>query len=101
MPNDHVRWLHPRAMLWQNSGRQRLSTALLAFVRERGDVHPREAAAHFKSGRVKRWSGSSATTTHLLDRLHFHGDLRVVRRENGVRIYSARLQPMAEKSGPP
>jgi uncharacterized protein len=95
LPNQHVRWLHPRAALPRGSWARTLPAALLAFVRERREVHPREAAAQFKSGRVKRWSGSSAITTHLLDRLHFGGDLRVARRENGIRVYSARPQPLS------
>jgi uncharacterized protein YcaQ len=96
MRSEHVHWLHPRALLSPEPGPKGLSASLLAFVRERGEVHPREAAAHFKSGRVKRWSGLSATTTHLLDRLHFGGDLRVVGRENGIRVYAVRPQPMSE-----
>jgi uncharacterized protein len=96
MHSDYLPWLHPRAALPQRSRARQLSAALLAFVRERSAVHPKEAAAHFKAGRVRRWSGSSAMTTHLLDRLHFLGDLRVVRRENGIRIYAARSQPLCE-----
>jgi len=94
MHAEYVPWLHPRVALQQRSRVQQLSVALLAFVRERAAVHPKEAAAHFKAGRVRRWSGSSAITTHLLDRLHFLGDLRVIRRENGIRIYAARSQPL-------
>jgi uncharacterized protein YcaQ len=36
------------------------------------------------------WGGSSNATTHLLDGMHYRGLLRVVRRDNGVRVYAAR-----------
>jgi uncharacterized protein len=98
MHADHVHLLHPRPLPAQD---QKLAAALVAFVRERGEIHPREADAHFKGGRVKRWSGSCAVTTQLLDRLHYGGHLRVVRRENGVRTYSARPTPLSEILGFP
>jgi len=72
---------------------------LLEFVRERGAVHPREVDEHFSHGTVKNyWGGSSNATTHLLDAMHYRGLLRVARRENGIRIYTARqpeLPPQA------
>lgn len=41
-------------------------------------------------GTVKNyWGGSSSATTHLLDAMHYHGLLRVARREGGIRIYAA------------
>src|SRR6202171_1008221 len=63
---------------------------LLEFVRERGAVHPREVADHFSHGKVTNyWSGAANATTQLLDAMHYHGLLRVARREGGIRIYSA------------
>ena len=76
---------------------------LLEFVRERGAVHPRDVDEHFSHGTVKNyWGGSSNATTHLLDAMHYRGLLRVVRRENGIRIYRAhrargRAKPMQPK----
>lgn len=62
---------------------------VLAFVRERGVVHPREVDEHFAHGKVTNyWGGSSNATTHLLDAMHYAGLLRIVRREKGIRIYS-------------
>ena len=86
------RLMHPRA------GKSRWSTArrthvdeLIAFVRARGAVHPREVDAHFSRGRVTNyWGGSSNATTHLLDDLHYRGVVRVVRRDAGIRVYAAR-----------
>jgi uncharacterized protein len=63
---------------------------LLKFVRERGAVHPREVDNHFAHGSVKNyWGGSSNATTHLLDKMHYAGMLRVARRDEGIRIYAA------------
>jgi uncharacterized protein YcaQ len=85
--------MHPRRVVGRFSGgRARQSQELLAFVRERGAVHPRDVDAHFARGRVTNyWGGSSSATTHQLDLLHYHGALRVVRREGGVRLYATRM----------
>jgi uncharacterized protein len=70
--------------------RRKRAQLLLDFVRERGAVHPREVDEHFCHGTVKNyWGGSSNATTHLLDAMHYQGLLRVARRENGIRIYTA------------
>src|SRR5258706_5658276 len=69
--------------------RRRRAPLLLAFVRQRRAVHPREVDDHFSHGRVKNyWGGSSHATTHLLDAMHYRGLLRVTRRESGIRIYT-------------
>lgn len=74
---------------WPAAQRKR-AQLLLEFVRERGAVHPREVDEHFSHGTVKNyWGGSSNATTHLLDAMHYRGLLRVARRENGIRIYTA------------
>jgi uncharacterized protein len=82
--------MHPRRVVGRFSGgRAKQSVELLAFVRERGEVHPRDVDAHFARGRVTNyWGGSSSATTHHLDLLHYHGALRVVRREAGIRVYA-------------
>ncbi len=62
---------------------------LLEFAHERGAVHPREVDEHFSHGKVTNyWGGSSNATTHLLDAMHYRGQLRVARREKGIRIYA-------------
>jgi uncharacterized protein YcaQ len=84
------RLMHPRgfASRWPD-GRTKRARLLLAFVREHGAVHPREVDRHFSHGRVTNyWGGSSSATTHLLEKMHYGGWLRVVRRESGVRIYA-------------
>ena len=78
------------------AARRRRAQKLLAFVRERGAVHPREADDHFSHGTVTNyWGGSSNATTHLLDEMHYRGMLRVARRERGIRIYTARERGLA------
>jgi uncharacterized protein YcaQ len=82
--------MHPRTVRsLRPTARNRRAQAVLAFVRERGAVHPREVDAHFSHGTVKNyWGGSSNATTHLLEAMHYRGQLRVARREGGVRIYA-------------
>ena len=80
--------MHPRSVS-SPSSRNARAQAVLAFVGERGSVHPREVDSHFSHGRVTNyWGGSSSATTHLLEALHYKGLLRVVRREAGIRIYA-------------
>jgi len=83
--------MHPRSRwrsTWSPSLRKR-AQALLDFVRERGVVHPRDVDSHFAHGKVTNyWGGSSNATTHLLERMHYRGLLRVARRESGVRLYA-------------
>jgi uncharacterized protein len=82
--------MHPRRIVpaWPSPGKTR-SERLLAFVRERGAVHPREAQERFAHGTVTNyWGGSSNATTHLLDALHYRGLLRVAGRRAGIRVYA-------------
>ena len=82
--------MHPRegAGLLPSASNKR-AQAVLQFVREGGEVHPRDVDAHFAHGRVTNyWGGSSSATTHLLERMHYKGLVRVARREAGIRIYA-------------
>ncbi|MGE0863328.1 MAG: crosslink repair DNA glycosylase YcaQ family protein [Vicinamibacterales bacterium] len=82
--------MHPRSGVSPNAAGKR-AAALLAFVREKGTVHPRDVDAHFAHGRVTNyWGGSSSATTHMLEALHYRGLLRVAGREGGIRLYAAR-----------
>lgn len=92
----HAR-LHPRGGLraWPRPGKK-VAEAVLAFVRERGEAHPRDVDAHFAHGAVTNyWGGSSSATTHVLDHLHYRGLLRVAGRDAGIRRYAPR------EPGPP
>jgi len=69
--------------------RKKLAQLVLEFVRERGEVHPRDVDDHFSHGSVRNyWGGLSSATTHLLGAMHYRGMLRIIRRENGIRIYA-------------
>ena len=85
---DVRRLMHPRGGPWTPSQRRRVA-ALLAFVQEHREVHPRDVDRHFAHGRVTNyWGGTSSATTHLLDLMHYRGLLRVVRRDAGIRVYA-------------
>ena len=76
----------PRA--WP-AARRKLAKLVLEFVRDRGEVHPREVDDHFSHGSVRNyWGGLSSATTHLLAAMHYRGMLRIVRRESGIRVYA-------------
>jgi uncharacterized protein YcaQ len=64
---------------------------VLAFVRDRGEVHPRDVNAHFARGTTRNyWGGQSNATTHLLSQMHYWGMLRITRRDRGIRVYAVR-----------
>jgi uncharacterized protein len=84
--------MHPRIArtVWPKSTWTQ-AHEVLAFVRERGVVHPREVDAHFAHGKVKNWfGGSTNASTQLLDGMHYRGLLRIARRDAGTRLYAAR-----------
>lgn len=84
--------MHPRTGLprWSKA-RAAQAAAVLEFVRERGVVHPRSVDAEFAHGRTRNWfGGSSNASTQLLDAMHYRGQLRIVGRESGVRVYAVR-----------
>ena len=70
---------------------------LLEFIRERGEVHPREVDEHSCTRACDYWGGSSNASTHLLDAMHYSGMLRIVRREKGIRIYKVHQHEPAPK----
>lgn len=92
VPRDMLALLHPRTprQAWDADTTQR-ARAVLDFVRERGQAHPREVGEAFAHhGRVAGyWGGDLNASTRLLDHMHYHGWLRVRRREAGTRVYEA------------
>jgi uncharacterized protein len=99
LPRSHHALMHPRTVRIKfTPARAKRAEAVLAFVQERGVVHPREVDAHFSHGRVTNWfGGNSNASTQLLDALHYRGLLRVARRDSGTRVYIARAPaPQAE-----
>ena len=100
LPREHLALMHPREprSVWDDATRRR-ADEVLAFVRERGPVHPRQVDQHFSHGRVRNyWGGSSNASTQLLDGLHYRGLLRVQRREGGIRVYAATAHPPTDDS---
>ena len=98
LPREHLALMHPREprRVWDAATKRRAAD-VLAFVRERGPVHPREVDQHFAHGSVRNyWGGSSNASTQLLDGLHYRGLLRVQRREAGIRVYEAAEHPPAD-----
>ncbi|HEY7787133.1 MAG TPA: crosslink repair DNA glycosylase YcaQ family protein, partial [Casimicrobiaceae bacterium] len=87
LPRANHALMHPRSVrtTWSAAKKKR-AQAVLEFVRERGEAHPRDVEERFAHGAVvNAWGGSSNATTHLLDAMHYRGWLRVVRREGGIR----------------
>ena len=100
LPREHLALMHPRQSRrsWDTQT-QRRAEQVLAFVRERGTVHPREVDQAFAHGRVTNyWGGTSNASTHLLDGMHYRGLLRVQRRDSGTRIYSVATHAQVEDS---
>jgi uncharacterized protein YcaQ len=93
MPRHVRKFLYPRVDRSRPDGRFRptgLAADVLAFVRERGPTHPAVLATQFGRKRaVNGWGGFSTASTRMLQQLHYHGLLRVQRREHGVRVYEA------------
>uniref|UniRef100_UPI0034E5888B DNA glycosylase AlkZ-like family protein n=2 Tax=Gammaproteobacteria TaxID=1236 RepID=UPI0034E5888B len=100
LPREHLALMHPRVSrrAW-DAETQRRAADVLAFVRERGSVHPREVDQAFAHGRVTNyWGGTSNASTHLLDGMHYRGLLRVQRRDSGTRIYAVADHAEADAS---
>ena len=102
LPKATQALMHPRTprTVWPASTWSR-AREVLAFVQQRGVVHPREVEAHFAHGRVKNWfGGSTNASTQLLDGMHYRGWLRIARRESGTRLYAARELAQTESVDP-
>jgi len=92
VPHATHRLMHPRTprTVWP-AARWRQAHEVLAFVRERGVVHPGEVDAQFSHGQALNWfGGKSRVSTQLLDGMHYRGLVRVAQRASGVRLYAAR-----------
>jgi uncharacterized protein len=95
--------MHPRdeGESGEKGKRKTRTKLLLEFVRDRGEVHPREVDEHFAHGKVTNyWGGSSNATTHLLEDMHYRGLLRVARREKGIRIYAVHQRELPTPADP-
>ena len=102
LPRRHLAPMSPRIPRhrWDRATRAR-AARVLAFVRARGEAHPRDVEARFGHGTiVNYWGGSSNATTRLLEEMHFRGLVRVARRDAGVRVYAPAL-PLPEDTRTP
>ena len=91
--------MHPRSQTgvsseiclpWSTAALRKKALAILDFVRQNSEVHPKNIEKHFSHGKATNyWGGQSNATTHLLDGLHYRGLVRVARRESGIRLYAA------------
>ncbi|UXH79033.1 DNA glycosylase AlkZ-like family protein [Roseateles amylovorans] len=91
LPREHLALMHPRTArrAWDAEMNAR-AAEVLSFIRERGRVHPQDVQKAFSHGRVAGyWGGELNASTQLLDGMHYRGQLRVVRRETGTRVYEA------------
>jgi uncharacterized protein len=102
LPRATQALMHPRQSRRPLTAEQaEQATAVLSFMRQRGAVHPRDVEAHFNWGQRQNWfGGQSNAATQLLDRMHYHGLLRVARREGGTRVYALR-PPNAQHASAP
>lgn len=92
LPRDTHALMHPRTLRvkWSKS-REDKAAAVLAFVRDKGVVHPRDVDVQFQHGKVRNWfGGSSNASTLLLDQMHYRGLVRIASRAGGTRLYAAR-----------
>ena len=83
--------MHPRVLertLQVERDAPELSARVLEFVSDFGATHPKDLERHFgklQSGNA--WGGTSQATTRVLDALHYRGQLRVVRRDKGIKVF--------------
>ncbi len=87
--------LHPRPARYRRGierDHPRLARRVLDHVATHGATHPRDIAPLLAKVRiVGDWGGDSAAGAHMLQALHHRGQLRVVRRVHGVKIYDVAL----------
>ena len=91
LPRDSLRLLHPRPARdpWHvEREHPRLAKRILAHVGKHGPTHPRELQKALGMARViNGWGGESIATTRMLEVLHYRGQLRIARRDKGVKVY--------------
>ena len=92
MPAARAHAIHPRgdAARWRvEREHPGLARRVLRHVRRHGVVHPRTLAQSLDAATTTSgWGGASAATTRTLDMLQYRGELRVVRRDAGIRVYA-------------
>ena len=96
--------LHPRNLvrtLQVERDSPELSARVLEFVQGFGATHPKDLERHFgKLQSANAWGGTSQATTRVLDALHYRGQLRVARREKGIKVYEVATHHATEPKSP-
>jgi uncharacterized protein YcaQ len=91
LPAGTRRLLHPRVIdrTWHvEDEHPRLAAALLAHLRRHGPTHPRDLARTFgRAAVVNGWGGQSSATSRMLEVMHYRGQVHVVRRDDGLKVY--------------
>jgi uncharacterized protein YcaQ len=99
MPGELRRLLYPRSIerQWRvEKELPQLGSRIVDFIGRNGPTHPRELHRAFgRAAVVNGWGGQSAATTRMLEVLHYRGTLRVVRRDQGIRVYD--IAPVIER----
>jgi len=105
LPRSTQVLMHPRSCFRRplSATHRKRAQSVLEFMRSKAAIHPRRIDELFTPRReINDWGGTSNATTRLLDLMHFRGMLRVAKRVNGTRIYSAHsytTQPAPQKDG--
>jgi hypothetical protein len=96
LPRSTQVLMHPRSSFRTplTASHRKRAQSVLDFIRDKAAVHPRRIDELFAPRKViNAWGGTSNATTRLLDLMHFRGMLRVAKRVNGTRVYSAHHHP--------
>lgn len=84
MPQSTWRLLHPRGQRKLTKFEQKI----FDIVSAQKSVHPRDLESELgKRREINAWGGYSKSTTRGLENLHYLGLIRIVGRENGIRVY--------------
>ena len=91
LPRDSLPLLHPRPSRdpWHvEQVHPRLAKRILDHIGTHGPTHPRSLQKTLGMGRViNGWGGASIASTRMLEALHRRGQLRIARRDKGVKVY--------------
>jgi uncharacterized protein len=92
-PTAHRSLMYPRPLSPRRAQffaeHARLRRDVLRYLREVGHAHPRDLDQALRHGRrVNGWGGSSSATTLMLEALHRAGQVHVLRRDAGIRVYA-------------
>jgi uncharacterized protein YcaQ len=81
---------HARQRPWDKAHLSEMERKVLDVIRSAGPTRPKDLEAKFGSERsTSGWGHIAKTTTLAVNKLCWRGLVRVIRRENGARIYEA------------